>query len=77
MTNLPTFYLRGTDRILHSYDGNFLLDVTRRNRLDGMYGLTGDMLNEALQEYGAVLGNEDLMFQDDRMSTFFILRWSR
>lgn len=77
MIKMPTSYKDGSDVVLHRYYGNFLLDVVKRNRLNGMYGLTGTILQEALDEYGAKLGDVDeLIFQDDRMSTLFIMRWS-
>jgi hypothetical protein len=62
--------------IMYSYYGNFIMHIAERNRLDGLYGLTGAMLDEALLEYGGRLGNEDIIFEDDAKSTLFILRWS-
>ena len=76
MISLPTYYIEGRDQVTHRYYGNFLLDITKRNHLDGMYGLTGAMLDEALKEWGGRLGDDTIDFDDEARSTMFLLRWS-
>lgn len=76
MKRLPTYYIEGRDQVMYPYYGKFLLDITMRNRLNGTYGLTGAMLEEALKEWGARLGDDTIDFDDDAKSTIFILRWS-
>jgi hypothetical protein len=76
MIKLPTYYIEGRNQIVYPYYGKFLLELTVRNRLDGMYGLTGAMLDEALWEWGGRLGDDTIDFDDEAKSTMFILRWS-
>ena len=61
---------------MYSYYGKFMIDVVMRNRLNGMYGLTGEMLNDALLEHGATLSNDELIFDSEGHKTMFVLRWS-
>lgn len=78
MIEIPVSNVDETGRdVLNVYYGRFLLDVHRHHRVQGGYTLTGDMLNEALREFGAVLSDNSLIFEDERMSMLFILRWSR
>lgn len=76
MITLPTYYREGPDLIIYSYYGKFMLDVVKKNRLNGMYGLTGDMLDEHLKEHGATLGNDELIFDSEGHKTMFMVRWS-
>jgi hypothetical protein len=77
MISLPLSYREGAKSLtMYRYYANFLTYIAEQNHLKGMYGLTGEMLNEALKEYGAVLGDNDLIFENEKDSTMFMLRWS-
>ena len=77
MISLPLSYREGAKSLkMYRYYNNFLVHIAEQNRLNDLYGLTGEMLNEALKEYGAVLGDNDLIFENEKDSTMFMLRWS-
>lgn len=77
MISIPTWYPDEYFLVTtYRYYGNFVMHVAERNRLKGMYGLTVDLLDQALAEYGGRMGKDTIDFDDERMSTMFILRWS-
>ena len=76
MITLPLYYVRGHDNIVHRYYGNFLVDVVQQNRIDGLYGLTGNMLDQSLEPWGARLGDQELIFNSEGHKTLFLVRWA-
>lgn len=76
MITLPTYYVEGRDQVIYPYYGRLLVDIVQRNRCDGLYGLTGKMLDEALAQWGARLGDDTIIFDSEGHKTLFIIRWS-
>jgi hypothetical protein len=70
-------YQHGTDVTMYDYYGLFLTDIAARNHERGMYGITGQMVEDELAKYGGRIDNDDLVFENDAHASMFILRWSR
>jgi hypothetical protein len=67
----------GDESTMHDYYGLFIMDLATRVHQRGLYGLDMSTVQAELALYNCTIDGQHLVFDNDRDSTRFLLRWSR